>query len=215
MDFVTEVMGKVKDSAHQLDDPADFESGIGEALKRYSNDRARILVADIPGAGTHDYPLPAGWNDGFSTVDSVEYPAGQVPECILDPRDYRLYQDPEGLKLRILSTTPGEGTTIRLSFTALHSMVTVPEVDQDAVVNLAASFCLRRLAALFLQTGEPMINADVVNYRSKGDEATRRANDLEKQYKNYLGLKDGDTTPAAMVTAAAPQSMRNTVRRLS
>ena len=90
----------------------------------------------------------------------------------------------------------------------MHDEASLPLSDLEAVANLAASFCLRQLASAFGQTGDSTIQADSVNYRSKCDEFRRLADSYEALYKNHLGLKDGDTVPAASVTARPAETKR-------
>ena len=201
------VAGKVKDDSNKLV-PADYANALGEALNRYSKARPLEAVADITGDGGRDYALPSGWLEGFSGIAAIEYPAGLAPESLVDRRDWKLYATPAGKKLRLLADTPAEGETLRVTYTAVHTEQSVPAVDLEAAANLAASLCLRQLAAAYGNTGDSLIQADSVNYRSKTDEYRRLADSFEKLYKDHLGLKDSDTTPAAMATAPAPESTR-------
>jgi hypothetical protein len=201
-------MGKVKDDSGKLSEPDDYETAIVAALKRYSKHRPLLLVDDIPGDGGHDYALPDGWSPGLSGLQSVEFPAGLIPEVILDSRDYRLYQNPAGLKLRILNIIPTAAEAIRVTYNGMHTEETLPDADQDAVACLAASILCGQLAAAFGQTSDPTIQADVVNYRTKTDEFRRLADFLEGQYKEHLGIMGPDTAPAAMAVSPASDDKR-------
>jgi len=208
MDLLTLTTGKVKDQSEKLQYPTDYQNAIAAALKRYSKHRSRILTADIPGDGTHDYALPAGWSPGLSAIQSVEFPAGLIPEVLLDSREYRLYQTPAGQTLRIPAMTPTAAEVIRVSYNGLHTEETVAETDLDAVACLAASICCTQLAAAYGQTSSPIMQADVVDYRSKTDEFRRLADFLERQYKEHLGIRPDDTVSAAMATAEPPAGPR-------
>lgn len=208
MPLIDIVERKTKDSSGTLQ-YEDYTGAVTEALKRYSKHRPYWKVADITGNGGHDYPLPADWSEGLSAAQGIEYPVGNIPETILDAADWKLYATPTGKKLRLITSTPKATETFRLVYSTLHaSERTVPAADIEAVANLAASICLRQLAAKYGQTSDPTINADVVNYRSKCDEFRRLADSLEALYKEHLGLKESDTTPAAMATAPAPKRDR-------
>ncbi len=202
------VKGKVKDDSGRLTDPDDYQNAIAEALKRYSKCRPQVLVEDIMGLGVNDYDLPDAWAPEFSVIEQVEYPAGLVPEQLVDPRDYKLYRTPSGLQLRLLAAAPAVGSAIRLTFTALQTEATLPSADLEAVANLAASVALRQLAAAFGQTGDPLIQADAVNYRSKGDEFARRAKEHEGLYNDHMGIGKDAPVKAAMATAPTPDSER-------
>lgn len=196
------VMAKVKDVSGKLD-VNDYSQGVTEAIKRYSRIRPLMQVADIPGNAGHDYDLPEGFLPDFSTFESIEYPVGQVPEIYLDPRDFKLYLTPLGTKLRILALAPGTTEVMRANYTVPHLEDTLPDQDLDAVANLAAANCLRRLAAAYGQTSDPTIQADTVNYRSKTDEFRRLAEAYEQQYNDHLGI--GKDAPVAAATSIAAE----------
>lgn len=208
MDLVDLVKSKVKDSSKKLTDPDDYLSAITEALNRYSKVRPLPAVVDIPGDGGHDYDLPSDWLDDFSTITSLEYPVGSVPEQIVDRRDWKIYSTPAGRKLRLLAVNPAPDETMRITYSVCHTEDSVPAVDLDAVANLAASVCCSILSAAFGQSNNPIIQADSVNYGSKTDEFRRLADFLEGRYKEHLGIRSTDTVSAAMATAPPPDSSR-------
>jgi hypothetical protein len=199
--------GKTLDGANVLQQ-GHIEGNILEALKRYSKARPRPLVADIAGDGGHDYALPAGWSLGLSVLESAEYPTGNLPETLIDKEEVKLYNTPAGTMLRFYLVTPKVGETIRICFTGLHTEATVPEADLEAVANLAASLCCRQLAQRYAGTSDSTIGADVVSYRSKGDEFARRAKELQGLFDNAIGIQDGDTAPPAMATVEPPAERR-------
>lgn len=202
------IRSKVKDSSGKVTDPDDFLSAATEALNRYSKFRPLVVVVDIPGSGSYDCALPDDFIIGFSEITRVEYPPGRVPANIIDPRDYSIYQSPGGPVLRILIAQPDPDELVRQTYTLMHSEDSCPAVDLEAVANLAASLCLRQLAAAYGQTSDPIIQADVVNYRSKSDEFRRLADSFEAQYKQHLGIRDNDTVAAAATVAPPPDSRR-------
>lgn len=198
------IRNKIKDDSGKLTDPDDLVNAATEALNRYSKARPFEVVADIPGSAAHDCDLPSDFIDGFSSILQVEYPVDRIPAVVIDRADYSIYATPAGKKLRILVAAPAADELVRQTYTILHSEDSVPAVDLEAVANLAASICCRQLAVAFGNTSDPIIQADVVNYRSKGDEYARRAKELETLYKNHLGVKDNDTVAASMTTAPPP-----------
>lgn len=203
------IRSKVKDDSGKITDPDDLLNAATEALNRYSKVRPHVpLPVDIPGSGSYDCDLPIDWIDGFSDMLQVEFPVDRVPANIIDRRDYSIYAGPTGKKLRILIAQPDTDEMVRQTYTILHSEDSVPAVDLEAVANLAASICLRQLAAAFGQTSDPTIQADTVNYRSKADEFRRLADSFEGLYKTHLGIRDNDTVAASMTVAPPPDSTR-------
>lgn len=191
------VIGSVKDDSGKLVNPDDYNAKIQAAIKRYSRHRPGIKVADIVGNGTHDYALPTGWNDEFSAIKSIEYPLGDVPATMLDNDEFEIYQSPTGKKIRLLNYALAATASFRVSFTILRTDATIPDMDVDALVTLAAALCCEDLANAFIQSSDSTIGADSVNYRSKAAEAASRGKRLMQLYKEHLGIKDDDITPAA------------------
>jgi hypothetical protein len=202
------VKNKVKDDSGRLTDAADYIPAIGGALERYGKHRPKEIVKDCAGAGSHDVALPAEWVEGFSAIRRVEYPVGAIPETLLDPGDWYLYRTPTGLALRLPDALPAASESVRLTITAPRAEADIPAGDVDAVACLAASTCLRTLAALFGQTSDPTIQADVVNYRSKTDEFRRLADSLEERFNVHLGVDPKGGVAAASAVAAPPRGGR-------
>lgn len=191
------VIGSVKDDGGKLVNPDDYNAKIQAAIKRYSKHRPGIKVADIVGNGTHDYTLPTGWNNEFSGIKSIEYPLGDVPATMLDNDEYEIYQSPSEKKIRLLNYAPAATASFRVGFTILRTDTTIPDVDVDALVSLAAALCCEDLSTAHVQSGDNSINADSVNYRTKSSEFAARGKKLMQLYKEHLGIKDDDVTPAA------------------
>ena len=202
------VKSKVKDDSGRLTDDDDYIPAVDAALARYSKHNPKPLVTDLPGTGGHDLDLPAAWAEDLSIVRRVEYPVDKIPACLVDADDWIIYEAPTGLKLRLIIDTPDIDEAVRLSYTGARLEADVPDQDLDAVACLAASYCLQTLASLFVQTSDPTIAADVVNYRTKSGEADRQAKALKRRYTDLLGIKENDTVPAAATTAKRRPSGR-------
>lgn len=190
------VTDKIKDDSGKIT-TEDKDRNILEAIKKYSKHRPDLKVVDIAGNGTHDYSLPTGWIDEFSIIRSIEYPVGNVPADYLDADDYEIYQTTTAKKIRLNTYSPSASDSFRVSFTIPRTDTTIPDNDVDAVCNLASSLCLEELANFYIQLGDSTIGADSVNYRSKSYEAAQRAKAMLRLYKEHMGIKEDDTTPAA------------------
>ncbi len=196
------VKSLVKDDANKLADPDDYLAAIEAILTgRYSADRPLIKVKDYAGNGVaYTFTLPATYIDGFSSIESVEYPAGERPQSFLDAREFLVDWISETAKALILSeTTPATGQTLRVRYSAQRTIESeILLTDRDAVSKLAAALCYRMLAARYAQTSDPTISADVVNYRTKAQEYTALADKLEKDYHSQVsGDASGEGGPAA------------------
>ena len=270
---------------------ASIDMAIMQAAKHYSGDRPRQLVQDYAGAGSFDLPLPAAWDDGFSTVlpqalDGIEYPfTSTSPDNLtLEDDGWVIYLSPAGKVLRLFNAVPQVGETVRVHYTALHRIptgptgftftavavsgatavysysaatgptpvpgmlvaisgftnsgnnvtgmilavtgasitlglttqaneshsgagtvsagTTIPDADFDAVGALCGELALKQLAILMIQTGDPTLGADVVDYRSKSGQYLKAAEALHLEYIRLMG-KEGNE----VVAASAQQQM--------
>jgi hypothetical protein len=196
------VFDAVKDDAGKLTDPGDYYRNITAALARYSRHRPAVAVEDIDGDGTHEYDLPLGWVEEFSTITSIEYPLGDLPATLMEPEDFEVYRKPAGNVLRLIADAPAASEEFRVTYTIPRTEITVAANDVDALVNLAASFCCENLANAYAQSGDSTIGADAVNYRSKSADFAFRAKRLMALYKEHVGVKeDGGVAPATGVAS--------------
>ncbi|MCX5888065.1 MAG: hypothetical protein NTY36_01270 [Deltaproteobacteria bacterium] len=204
-DFDAKLVIVIQDKAAMLSAP-ERQAFLLEAVSRYSQDRPLVAAAQIAGDGGFDYDLPDDWEEGFSDVRQVEYPAGQQQPEIPDDNDWLLYQTKDGKVLRFLAFSPSATETILLTYTVRHQAsgdgTTVPAADQDAVVNLAGALCCYALSRKYAQTSEPSIQADAVNYGSKSGDYAKRGKELEGLYKTHIAPAAAEGgLPGASVTA--------------
>lgn len=189
---------RVRDSGAKIT-PAQIDRAIVAAAKRYSRVRPVEAVQDYAGDGaTFDFAVPTGWMPELSTVRSMEYPAGQRQASLLESDQWNFYRlSTSVVKIRLIAITPATGETLRVTWTKPHVIdvagSTIVAHDEEAVANLAAAIGLRELAAHYANTVDPTLAADSVNYRSKSSEYLKLANELEQQYREHLGIKDGES----------------------
>ena len=176
------------------------ERAIQQALKEYSQVRPLVAAQDYAGDGvTFDLGLPAGWQEGISTVRQIEYPAGQRVAIFLEQADWVFYLAPSGKKIRLLDVTPDTGETTRITYTKPHAVdaisSSVSGVDEEAVADLAAAIGLTDLAAVYANTQSPTITADAVNYGDKSRAYLELAKELKARYRKHLGLDQQSNAP--------------------
>lgn len=210
IDYQTRLDEVLQDLAARLASAAK-DSAIHEAVREYSKHRPAVKVLDIPGDGaTFDIPLgmapgPTDWSPGFSVVREVEYPAGERRPQRLEREQWAEYQAPSGWALRLFEVTPAVGTIARITYTALHTVSltigTVPDVDFDAVANLAGSHAAQALANSFAQQSDPTIRADGVDHENQSTAYAQRSRELRALYFRHMGIVDEKGAPAASVHA--------------
>lgn len=202
--ILPKVQSRIQDTSQKLGE-ADLESCLDAALVVYAQDRPRVLYQDYTGDGNnYAFVLPTGWQNGYSSLVSVEWPAAQRVPCFLEADEYGLRQwSANEVKLVLTEGTPGANETLRVGFTLPHQLLasgnnasTIAESDEEAFCDLAASLALDRLAAAYAQTGDALIAADTVNYRSKSEEYTGLARAARKRYADHIE-RGGGATPQA------------------
>lgn len=202
--FRADVGKMIRDSAGILQS-ADLDFAIQEAVKRYSRIRPRVVVADLAGDGSYDYDMPAAFDPDLGQLKEVEYPAGEREKRVVDELDWTLYRSPAGLKLRFLAHTPEAGETIRVTFTARHTVdavsTTVPEPDHDVITLVSSGIACESLASHYSNAGDSTIQADSVDHRSKAGEYATRAKRFMAMADELLPLKQGEVAPAGGMTS--------------
>ena len=190
VDFQTQTNDLIRDK-DQVVTAAQRDLAIGAAVLRYSDDRPRPVVVDAAGAGTQQLALPAGWQTGFSQLQTVEFPISASPRAVLDMAHVALYQTPTVLVID-LPVVVSVAESARLTYTQRHlvdgSNDTVPVSDRFAVCCLAASILCGQLANYYATDSEPTIQADSVDHRRKSDLFRSRAKEYAASYAAMLGL---------------------------
>lgn len=202
-DFEAQVDKVIKDEAHYLNpgqDPAvytEIDQHIHNASEVYSRDVPLKKSKEYNGDGTANYTLPTDWLEELSSIIRIEYPSGDDPPIYIEQEDYVLYRDPtNGLILKFLKWEPSASQTFVMEYTTEHSIggssSTIHETHFYAICNLAASYCLRALAARFAQHSDSSMAADAVAYRDKTKQYTDIADKLELKYLQAVGKSPGD-----------------------
>lgn len=216
-DFVAAIPGVLSDAEGRA--TAQLAGFVQRAIiQRYSQDAPLEVVSDVVGDGSHSLALPvapAGFISGsselpvfepnFSILRRIEYPIGQQPPQYILDSDIRLYRAPSGYSIVLDYDAPNANETARVSWTARHLVdgSTIPDKDFFALVDYAASLAADYIASAYVGTGDPTIQADVVNYRSKSQEMQSVAKLLRKRYYNHMGVEEGATGEAEIGPAFA------------
>jgi len=202
-DFRARVDAIIQDDAGFLT-LAEKDAFITESAAIFSKDRPRERLASYWGSEPPiwEFPLPPDFEDGFSSIIRLEFPAGARIPRFLDPETYVLYRMPDdALVLRLLQHHVGADEELRITYTARHVLtateVTIADADFDAVANLAASLCCRALAARFAQHSDSTIAADAVDYGAKVDQYTSLANSLYELYRTHVKPLEELARPAS------------------
>lgn len=207
-DFQALAAALTRDDAGKLS-ADDVDGAITLAVTRYSKDRPRLKVEDITAAGGKLLGLPAAWENGFSKLNSLEYPIGDVPPSLIS--GWMMYNAPSGLSIMVGDSLTANAA-VRASYGVMHqvssSTDTVPLGDREAVCCLAAASLCDQLASLYSGDTDSTIQADSVNHQSKAAEYAARAKALRKRYHDELGIGEKKSVAAgAVVNLDLPNSL--------
>lgn len=180
----------------------DRDQAIADAVLHYSVDRPRAVVVDVVSAGGYRLALPAGWLSDFSRIVQLEWPVDDdaAELSLVDLTEVDIYRAPSGQQIR-MPVSVSDGETVRLTYTAHHLVDavddTIPLTHRMPVVCFAASILCRQLAAYYTTEGEPSINADTVDHRTKSDRWRSLASDYLKRYEKGASVQERDGPVAA------------------
>lgn len=192
---------------------AQFDRLIGDAIRLYSFHRPDVGYTSKDGDGTtYEWPVPDDWDEGFSTIVDVEYPAGERTPEYLDITEVITYESDAGVhSFRLLSTTPSDSQTVRFGYTRQRtideSTTTVPDADKEALVHLASYYYLRRLAAEMAKSVASSNRDDPVALQANAANYVSLANAEYAEYIKLMGIQEDEAQPLVTVaTIANPMS---------
>ncbi|MEQ8585150.1 MAG: hypothetical protein RLO01_12665 [Thalassobaculaceae bacterium] len=192
-DFQTLVDRFTRDPSGLVTDD-DRDQAIELATIRYSTDRPRKILAMVT-ADAAMVALPAGWEDGFSTLLEVSRPSGTdgpVAAEVVDTID--------GPRLYFCEAVTGDVVvqfTVRHAVDALADTVTIR--DREAVCRWAAGILLDQLSSARAGDQETTLDADSVDHNSVSAEYAARARAMRQAYYDHLSIDPKRTTPAATI----------------
>lgn len=188
--YETLVDSMVRDTAGDIS-LAERDNAIQLAVEQYSRDRGNLIVKDVVTAFATTILVPSEWEDDFSELVSVEYPAGDNPPSLWDQEAWSVYQAPGGPEIRLGVAVP-TGSVVRLGFTVRQTLSgaadTIPSIHREGVAAYAAALLLQQLAARFAGSSEPTIGADSVDHGSRSGTYERRAKALVQRYERIVGV---------------------------
>jgi len=188
-----------------------IDEQIKNALAKYSREKPDEVVAEFSGDGGKYYSVASKlsrWEDGFSVVLRVEYPAADVsgdeePQ-MLEDNEWTVFEDANGKWLYFPNYSPKSTENVRVWYTAPYQFsgspeaVDVPSEDFYAICELAASLCCWLLASYCVQK---KFDFEADGQRVKRGEMAKMYRDLaqryEASYRKHLKLQEGLSPGAA------------------
>jgi hypothetical protein len=209
IDYFTVLDALVQDQAKKLNTPARFEA-VAQAVAEHSRVKPIIRRRSLSGTGSYTLGTPTGWDNDFSSIESLEYPVGQRPPSYLKADTWLLTSSPTALtryQIQLADVSPATAERINIAWTVPHVVneagSTIPEGHYRAVATLGASYACLMLAGFYSQQGEPMISIDSQNPGSKARDYMALAKTFRGSYLRFFGINEDDTgsVPAAGIFA--------------
>ena len=213
--YIDEVRSNVpEDDITKLPDSS-IQAALKSAVTQFGKDKPQTVRKLVAGNGTGLYDiqtiLGSLFVNGFTAIQSIEYPSDQVPRTILEPSDWEIFddgtaQDGSNMQLQFMYVMPQSTENFVCDISLQLSLPEVgtqnfPDTEQNfsAITMLASGICCLKLAAAYAPSSDSTINADVVNYHDK----SRKYTDLARNYfKRYSQLVFGNEEPQSSVAAA-------------
>lgn len=188
-----------------------YEQAVQQAVRIYSRYKPRVAVSDIAGttvSGDFDLALPAAFQDGFSSIKSVEYPydsTSPTPAYLKEGLDYRVYRNTTSVVLRFFNNRVTNTQVARVEYTAPHTVTdtstTIPAYHEDAVSNQASSLIADMIAADYANHVRSSMDEIAIDFQIKANEWQTISDRFQMLFRKDLGLgKDGENTPAVAWT---------------
>ncbi len=168
---------------------------ITDAAEEFSDRVPQKKIKDYAGDGsTYSFTLPTDWEEGFSTILRIEYPADEYQDPFyLEEKEWDFWRDSAGAKkLRLKEITPSAGYTMRVTYTIKHVLpgtgtITVPDSYFLAYCYLAAAQIAAAHAAFYANTMNSSISADSVDYQSLTQKWISIQKECLKKFNELVG----------------------------
>lgn len=169
-------------------DDEQVSRAVDTAVTQYSANRPRAVVKDVVLASAQVLPALDGWVTGQSEVQSIEVPVGRIPPAFLEPEDFLKRVTPSGEEICLIDART-VGDTLRVAYTTLHTVDTIPAKDYEAVACWAAAFIADQVATQYSNNSQPTIQADSVDSSNPAREWAARAKGFRARYASLLGIQ--------------------------
>lgn len=180
------------------------------AVYEYSRIRPQRVVEDIAGTDLYTLALPAQWELDISRVTAIEmiltYDDDEEAVTLIDPTAYEVYVNPDESLLRSGSRWSSQ-YTYRVRYTISQQfapeIVTIPVVDRNAIIYLAASDACYAIAAYANQNIDNTFTGATVDRSNRKSEAEiwqGFAKDYEKKWRFAMGLPDKPLSGGAITS---------------
>lgn len=193
------VLQFVRDDSGRISND-DADAAIGLAVLRYSQDRPRYYVDDLPANATSELALPSGWTADFSKLVRAEYPIDSFPSSLIEHDQYGVVQTPSAQALRFAFVPE---SAVRITYTRAHAVSDTEDTTypfhREGIACWAAAILLDQLAAFYAGQTDSTLQADVVNRVSPAKAYAELAKQLRARYFKEIGVQEDKVSAAGTV----------------
>ena len=120
--------------------PDDKDKAIVNAGRTFSRKFPRVIAEEANGNGGFEYDLPASWVEGYSTITGLIFPWDPTEQnpTRLERKDYRIFEGPNGTKLRFVRDVPAASQKYLIAYTVPHT-IAAAGIDSIGVLDAAGS----------------------------------------------------------------------------
>ncbi|MCP3685460.1 MAG: hypothetical protein GY861_22640 [bacterium] len=192
--WLSEIRSRIQDEEEKLTDE-ELQACIDQAVSMYNSLGSERLVYEVVSDGGRIYDLPSDWEEDYSKIIGIEYPvyetgAGDSVYSLtyLDMLYYDIYVVNGGSKLSLnIDITDGEAFRVHYCVSrSVWGIDSVPIVNRPAVLSLSTAYAAYKMAAAYIQTMDPLISADSVDYLSKPAEYRELAAYYYEEWKSAM-----------------------------
>lgn len=172
-----QLQSRLQDKDHLSED--DLSESIQQALNEYNGYFPKACTITIKSSGEKVYALPDNWLSGISQLQYLEYPLVDVL-IVSNPNNYPIpaYRTTNDYKVCLIQNEPRlyllfdipKDEYFCISYTIHHTidaLESIPAHHSAAVLNLATSYILMKLASLYSQSIMVELQAEAVDFKSK------------------------------------------------
>jgi hypothetical protein len=188
-DYINQIKKIIKDNAGYLSTD-DLSLCLENALMKISKDYPLIIDVLCSGNDGSDYPLPEGWVEGFSYIQAIEYPYGNLLPEYLEEDEFIIYQNNNIKIIRFLQQIILSVESFKIFFSVPYKITaetnSLPDSLSKALVHLSSYHACQMLAAKYSQFINTEFNANNVNYQSQSEKIRKIGQDHYRIYENLI-----------------------------
>jgi hypothetical protein len=195
-DYINKIKKMIKDDSGYLSED-DLNLCLENALAKLSKDWPLIIDIACNGNNGRDYDLPEEWVEGFSFIQAIEYPVGNIFPEYLEEEEFLIFQNNNVKKIRFLKNEILSTESYRMFFAVPYRITSeinnVPNPLSKAVIFLSSFLASEMLSAKYSQFQNSAMNSEFVNFNAQSEKLKKIGRDYYNAYENLIFNKMFDS----------------------